>query len=455
MKFQIAKLRGGGGQFLKPDNNKNNNKDNSGDPLIGIIIPFYDVEKYLSKCLDSVVNQTYKNLRIVLINDGSNDKSLEIAKRYFDKDKRIQILNAPNRGTSVARNLGLRFISNLAMPKRVLLDLPDLINPPKSDKMALKNADLIKQNERENNESLEIITHDEELLVPEFIHFVDSDDWLDLDCIQKCVNALKPGVQVVWHNGMDFDEVKCAIARSTVISRLELPFFVTHSGSDIYKAIKRPHFTWVCNGIFSLDLALRNNLFFKENIILEDELFGRKLFAFASSVVLIPDDLYFYRIRKNSNCQYYATKDDAKIYTMPAYKVPLLQYFDPLDVHVYFSSYSFLEICKELDAFLKTQNNLYIKRGLRDVIHNRLNIAYRGFTLKDGDPYALKEQFFALIHHTRNARYIKLHYFLCKIGIVQFKRDFSPTLFTNLGKIKRFLQRILGLRVSPVNYAKE
>ena len=74
---------------------------------ISVIIPIYNAEKYLNKCLDSLINQTYKNLEIVLINDGSKDKSLEIMKEYKKKDKRIIIIDKKNTGVSDTRNIGI------------------------------------------------------------------------------------------------------------------------------------------------------------------------------------------------------------------------------------------------------------------------------------------------------------------------------------------------------------
>ena len=75
--------------------------------LISIIVPVYNVEKYLSKCLDSIINQTYKNLEIILIDDGSTDKSGEICDKYKNEDKRIIVIHQLNGGVSAARNTGI------------------------------------------------------------------------------------------------------------------------------------------------------------------------------------------------------------------------------------------------------------------------------------------------------------------------------------------------------------
>lgn len=80
-------------------------------PIVTVIVPVYKAEKFLSKCLESIINQSYKYIEIILVNDGSPDKSLEIAQEFAMKDKRIQIINKENEGVSVARNMALDIAS--------------------------------------------------------------------------------------------------------------------------------------------------------------------------------------------------------------------------------------------------------------------------------------------------------------------------------------------------------
>lgn len=82
-------------------------KENLSNSLISVIIPVYNVENFLPKCLDSVLAQTYKNLEIILINDGSADNSGKICDEYAAKDKRIHVVHQENKGLSRARNTGL------------------------------------------------------------------------------------------------------------------------------------------------------------------------------------------------------------------------------------------------------------------------------------------------------------------------------------------------------------
>lgn len=111
-----------------------NNKD-----LISVIIPVYNVETYLDKCLNSVVNQSYTNLEIILVNDGSTDRSRDICQKYSSKDARIKMINKENGGLSDARNYGLKNVSG------------------------------------------------------KYVTFVDSDDYLELDYVEYLYNLIKSG----------------------------------------------------------------------------------------------------------------------------------------------------------------------------------------------------------------------------------------------------------------------
>lgn len=106
-------------------------------PLISVIVPVYNVEKYIEECLISIKNQTYKNLEIIIVNDGSKDRSIEICKKIINKDKRFLIFNQDNQGLSAARNNGL----------------------------ALANG--------------------------EYFTFVDSDDYLEINMIESLLESLK------------------------------------------------------------------------------------------------------------------------------------------------------------------------------------------------------------------------------------------------------------------------
>ena len=78
------------------------------DKLISVIVPVFNVEEYLEECLDSIQSQTYKNLEVILVNDGSTDGSKEICEKYCKRDIRFRLMNQTNQGQSVARNRGMQ-----------------------------------------------------------------------------------------------------------------------------------------------------------------------------------------------------------------------------------------------------------------------------------------------------------------------------------------------------------
>lgn len=80
-------------------------------PLISIIMPVYNAEKHLNKSVDSILKQSYSNLELILVNDGSSDDSLNIMKSYSEIDKRVKVINKQNQGVSIARNVGIEYAS--------------------------------------------------------------------------------------------------------------------------------------------------------------------------------------------------------------------------------------------------------------------------------------------------------------------------------------------------------
>ncbi len=77
------------------------------NPLVSVVVPVYNVEKYLDRCVQSVVNQTYENLEIILVDDGSTDKSAPLCDSWAKADSRIKVVHKKNSGLGMARNTGL------------------------------------------------------------------------------------------------------------------------------------------------------------------------------------------------------------------------------------------------------------------------------------------------------------------------------------------------------------
>lgn len=107
-------------------------------PFFSIIIPIYNVEKYLNKCVDSVVNQTFDDIEVILVDDGSTDNSPAICDSYAEKDKRVKVIHKPNGGLSDARNTGIK---NSAGKYLISLDSDDYWNDRSALLQLSKKAD--------------------------------------------------------------------------------------------------------------------------------------------------------------------------------------------------------------------------------------------------------------------------------------------------------------------------
>ena len=123
-------------------------------PKFSIIIPVYNVEKYLRKCLDSIANQTYSDFEAICVNDGSTDNSLAILTEYSRKDGRFKVVSQENQGQGVARNYALMLATGEYIG---FVDPDDWVElnwlQEVADKISKTNADLIEFNYYENFES--------------------------------------------------------------------------------------------------------------------------------------------------------------------------------------------------------------------------------------------------------------------------------------------------------------
>lgn len=113
------------------------------EKLLSVIIPVYNGEKYISKCLDSILQQSYKNLELIIINDGSKDNSLKILQDYKEKDDRITLINQENQGTSITRNNALAYVKGEYL---TFVDIDDYLEKDIYQSLMIKidnNADII------------------------------------------------------------------------------------------------------------------------------------------------------------------------------------------------------------------------------------------------------------------------------------------------------------------------
>lgn len=210
-----------------------NSEDQSN--LISIIIPVYNVEQYLDRCLDSIVNQTHLELDIILVDDGSKDSSSKICDTWARKDHRIHVIHQKNSGQAAARNAGLAIAKG------------------------------------------------------KYIAFVDSDDVVEPDYISTMLNA------AMTHNA---DLVICSFFDHMKLDHMvtPLPDSVQSGLETFHFAISHDdwHYRPVWNRLYTRDLCFRGGDMFPEGRACEDDLTFHKILPEANCVVTLSKPLYHY-----------------------------------------------------------------------------------------------------------------------------------------------------------------
>ncbi|EAK7416375.1 glycosyltransferase family 2 protein [Campylobacter jejuni] len=362
---------------------------------VGVVIPIYNVEKYLKECLDSVINQTYTNLEIILVNDGSTDEnSLNIAKEYTLKDKRIILFDKKNGGLSSARNVGIEYFSGeyetQYIEKENELNVFKIIgdNPQNIYKIyKYKNALA--------SDKLEISKID-------YIIFLDSDNYWELNCIEECVVRMQ-NVDVLWFDhACIYDDGIEDKGQKTRMNVFNFTQECTITPRDYAKqAIKVGSrdisFSW--GGMIDFSFLKQLKLKFINKIINEDIHFGMVLFASADSIYILPKRLYLCRLRANS-----ISNHDKKVT-----KANVSEYFK--DLYEFFG-----ENAKEAKNYLKAASRMVTALELIEFFKDQ----------KNENSQAIKEAF--LPFYVKKALMIK-----------KFKKD-PLNLKEKLPIIKPFIQ---------------
>lgn len=205
-----------------------------------MIVPVYMVEDYLDQCIDSIVNQTYENLEIILVDDGSHDSSPEICEKWQRVDQRISVIHKANGGLSSARNAGLKVATGY------------------------------------------------------YVAFLDSDDWLHPDCYKKVVNrAISTNADVV---GYDIFEVR----GGKTVYNPHIPTFP----NDVFNAVDQLNVLFnmwplVWAKLYKRDFIVRNNMRFVEGILYEDNPFVLGCWIRNPVVSFVREPLHYYRLGRN------------------------------------------------------------------------------------------------------------------------------------------------------------
>lgn len=215
------------------------------NPLISVIVPIYNAEKYLAKCIDSIIAQTYNNLEIILIDDGSDDSSFRICAHYAKLDTRIEVISQANSGVSSARNRGL-----------------------------------------DNSTG-------------EFIGFLDSDDWIDQDMFEKLyMTILFEGADIAICGYLKEKPDGTVIAKN-----LACPTSKIHVKDALEMALSADYYQgFMGNKLFASSIFNSpDKIRFSEDIyICEDLLCICKCILKSKSIIFIEDHLYHYIMVDNS-----------------------------------------------------------------------------------------------------------------------------------------------------------
>ena len=204
------------------------------NPIISIIVPCYNTEKYLNKCIDSVLNSTFKDLEIKLIDDGSKDNTYKILEEYAKKDNRVRIYTQENIGQAKTRNKAI----NLAKGK--------------------------------------------------YLFFLDSDDYIDLDLLEKLYNETKNSDIVVSDaKGIDEFGKELNIIKFIEYSDNSIKNYILNSSGPAWILIKK-------------DIITKNKLYFYEDHIYEDIAVVPAWGIFANNISYVPNTYYYYLQRSGS-----------------------------------------------------------------------------------------------------------------------------------------------------------
>ena len=220
-------------------------------PKVSVIIPIYNVEGYVSKCLESLLNQTFGDFEVLCIDDASPDGSAGVVREFQQKDPRIRLLQQEHAGVSAARNLGLANARG------------------------------------------------------EYIAFVDGDDWLAADALEKLVTAAesKNADMVVSSAEVHFENPQPEDSRRNASLVRALTVSESLMEGDPWDLLSRPGswpFLW--NKLIRRSLIAENAIAFSRTLALgEDGAFLVTLFQYVGRVAFIPDALYHYRYQRKAS----------------------------------------------------------------------------------------------------------------------------------------------------------
>lgn len=251
---------------------------------VSIIVPVYNVEKFLEKCLDNLINQTLKDIEIICVNDGSTDNSLNILKSFANKDKRITVIDKQNEGPSVARNVGL------------------------------------------------------EKAQGEYIGFVDSDDWVDLDFYEKLYNSAV-------NNNADISTASIFRWRKhNTKYKIKYSEEKTYTNlQDKMNCCNTPKICYVWNKLYKSTLLKDEE--FKSGVYFEDVIWLPHIIKKSNIIVTTPNTNYYYRVNKSSIVKKTSKKKQQDNYLA---KKQMIKFFKENNLKLGKREYTIVKYSKEI-----------------------------------------------------------------------------------------------------------
>ncbi|MDB8460403.1 glycosyltransferase family 2 protein [Turicibacter sanguinis] len=280
---------------------------------ISIIIPVYNVEKYIEKCLKSILLQSFSNIEVIIINDGSSDNSEEIIEKIMKNDERVRYFKYRNEGVSIARNTGLSFAQG------------------------------------------------------DYVIFIDPDDYLEVDFLENLYNA-------IILNNADISLCGYKITYSEDVPGLNkdviYPFkddiISGKTAAEKLLEFKLDGYVW--NKLIRKELMIKNNILFEKNRYVQDYFPIFKCFCNSKKVAIVNKPLYYYVQRKTSTINsksekvfydhIYATNKIMELATTCYCNEDYINYFKIINYINYFKKYTSLNYEKKGDIYIKFKEDI-------------------------------------------------------------------------------------------------
>ncbi|EHO77595.1 hypothetical protein HMPREF9942_01323 [Fusobacterium animalis F0419] len=319
--------------------------------LISVVVPIYNAERFLSICIESILNQTFKNFELLLINDGSKDSSLDICNKYLEKfPDKIKIFNNKNMGCSATRNFGI------------------------------------------------------EKSQGKYLLFIDSDDWIEKDMLEKMYQ------KILVDNS---DVVISGVIREDVVSNTALIQNPAFEKNPYFWLTENNLIPYIWNKLYRKSLILNNNILFPINIRLsEDMVFNIKTLLQAKKITVLPKAFYHYIIHGDNTVLNIEKRKDIFLALDSIYEYLLEKKLDN-DV--------------ELFNKLKELSEIHIKSAFLKLLYSK-------------DRKEFKKYFSIFLKNTKKIKFLN---FISRFKV--YKRAFFVYLIYqfNLKKIIQYREKIL------------